>query len=168
MKIKNIKIMAASTILGLNLMTGCGYHNVRFGDTTISYDQKNSSGTIKYEDLSNYVKVVIVEAGEGKNTLLLMKATEKIEVIGIQPHYLTEYIELSSGSCLIKYKDYEDAGNREWLIGGNLNIVEEQAIDDYLLQEKWIQQEYDVNEIIAFFDEKIIPTVESNDKEMIK
>ena len=44
------------------------------------------------------------------------------------------------------------------------------SLDDltYQIQEDYIKQEYEIGEVLTFFEEIIKPTLNSNEKEMVK
>lgn len=164
--IKKLKLLSASLCLGAALLTGCG-NKQYFGSSKISYESETPEGKIKYDDLSNCLKIVTLEQNEMSNHLLLMKETLRKSTSGYHINTEYSYVDLKTGTTIIKYKVSND-GEKTWGVGENLNIVEEQDITGYLLKENYIKNEYDVNEVITFFEESILPTLDSSDKVMTK
>lgn len=163
--IKKLKVLSAGLCLGTTLLTGCG-NKEHFGTSTISYENEIPEGKIKYNDLSNCLKIVTLEQNEMTNHLLLMKEIDKYN--RHQTYCTFTYVDLKTGTSIIKYSINNGNDEKTWVVGENLNIVEEQDITGYLLQEEFIKKEYDVNEIIVFFEESILPTLDSGDKVMVK
>lgn len=162
---KKLKVLSIGLCVGTTLLTGCN-NKEHFGTSTISYESKIPQGKIKYDDLSNHLKIVTLEQNEMTNHLLLMKNIEEYNYDSIYRYDATTYVDLKTGTSIIKYTVNND--KKTWTIGENLNIIEEQDITGYLLQEDFIKKEYDVNEIITFFEESILPTLDRSDKVMIK
>ena len=66
------------------------------------------------------------------------------------PHWSTkEYIDLKTGVTQISYS------NDKILLGENFTIVEEISLFDFIIEENWLQEEYEINELIEFYEEKL-------------
>lgn len=163
--IKRLKLLSASLCLGTALLTGCG-NKQYFGSSKISYENETPEGKIKYNDLSNCLKIVTLEQNEMFKSLLLMKTISRYN--GNQDYDTYTYVDLKTGTAIIKYTIKCGGNETKWIVGENLNIIEEQDITGYLLKEEFIKNEYDVNEVITFFEESILPTLDSSDKVMAK
>lgn len=172
MNVKNLKIMAASLCLSTTLLTGCSEseNEISFGtDTTISYETATPQGTISYADLSNCGKIVTVENNEVTKTFLLIKTKKMFSNRYGNSYDLVNYIDLKSGTTIIGYKDYvAEESEMLYLSGENIEIIDELDITGYLFQQEFIKREYEVEEILTFFEEKIKPTLESSKKELVK
>lgn len=78
-----------------------------------------------------------------------------------------EYIDLETGISQIHYR-YPTTSSKEEeasiTSGENFEIVEEISLFDYIIQENWLQDEYDVNELIKFYNEKVKPVIEEEEQ----
>lgn len=171
MKIKNLKVVAASLCLGTTLLTGCGEAKVTVGNSVLTYNSENSQieGTITFENLCNYGKVVVFKDNVQTFSRLVLKKEHKYSGKYSDSNYnYIEYIDLETISKLFSYKDYTISKEREYEAGETLNIISETDIVGYLINEDFIKREYTVEELITFFDEKIKPTLDSSEKELVK
>ena len=72
------------------------------------------------------------------------------------------YIDLENGLTQITYfypdcySEEEDV-KMEITVGEDFTIIEEVSLFDYIVEEEWFQEEYDVNELLEFFDTKVKP-----------
>ena len=88
---------------------------------------------------------------------------------GTKNYIRTKYFDLKTGACMIDYLDYYNQDNViSWNNGEGLNIINEENISFYLVSENFVQKEYTIEEVISFFEEKILPTVETENKELVK
>lgn len=166
MNVKNLRVIAASLCLSATLLTGCCHDKeIDFGDSTVNYENEVPSGAINYKDLSNCGKIVTLEDNLVKTHRLMMKVITKGGGGRTPVYNIIKYIDLESGAILIEYYDQEEI---IWVVGANLTITEELDITSYLLQNDFIKREYEVQEIFTFFEEKIKPTLGSNEKELVK
>jgi len=177
MGVRNLKVAAASLCLSAILVTGCGNeaenkNEISFdiNSQCISYETGVPTGIISYEYLNNYIKIITLEHGDIEKTILMLK--EVTNYAGgrySEPYSGLEYIDLKTGTTIIKYYyDGKYANENSYVIGENLNIVAEQDITGYLLSENFIKKEYNIEEVITFFEETIKPTLGSNENEMVK
>ncbi len=75
-----------------------------------------------------------------------------------------DYIDLESGVTQITYlypNYYNEKETPEITIGENFTIVEEISLFDFIIENNWLQEEYDINELIKFFEEIVKPELES-------
>ncbi len=78
------------------------------------------------------------------------------------------YINLENGVTQIEYyypHCYSEDATPEIRIGENFTILEEISLFDFIIEENWIKEEYEVNEIIAFFNEKVKDRLKENQEE---
>lgn len=163
--IRNLRVLAASLCLSTTLLTGCSEKEY-YGTSKIDYESEIPTGTISYEDLNNCGKIVTVESNEITSQLFVMKEKNYHSSRYGSSYYVTSYTDLKTGTAIIEYKDISD--EKIWVVGENLTIVEEQDITSYLLQENFIKKEYEVSEVLTFFEETIKPILNGNEKEMVK
>lgn len=165
--IKKLRILSAGLCLSAALLTGCD-DKEKFCPSEINYEDENPVGKIKYEDLSNCGRIVTIEHNEMKIHLLLIK--EKNISCGIIEPEFEEFIyyDLKTGVKIIRYKHYCGTDITSWIVGEDLNIIDDQDITGYLLESNFIKKEYEVDEVLKFFEENILPTLKNEEKEMIK
>lgn len=172
MKINNLKVVAASLCLGVTLLTGCGEETVSFGNSKIVYNSetKKMCGTITFEDLNKYVKVVVIEEnGVIFNRLLLKQTCHCYAVKYSHSNYdFIQYIDLETGAVLICYEDYTGSNERKWEAGQELNIISETGIISYLANGDYVMYEYDLVKLLEFYKENVSPTLDNDEKELIK
>lgn len=139
-------------------LSGCendSYSHV--GSSKIIYEDDDSRiGNISYENVDKYLKIVTVEIGESTNKILVIKNFTLPNEIST---YL-EYIDLETGAVIKKFSAYaclslEELESREPEIGKDIEIVEEESFSEYLILADNIKKEYDVNELIDFFNNEI-------------
>lgn len=73
-----------------------------------------------------------------------------------------DYIDLESGMTQMTYfypKGFNESPKIEK--GENFIIVEEISLFDFIIENNWLQEEYDINELIKFFEEIVKPELES-------
>lgn len=73
-----------------------------------------------------------------------------------------DYIDLESGMTQMTYfypKGFNESPKIEK--GENFTIVEEISLFDFIIENNWLQEEYDINELITFFKEIVKPELES-------
>lgn len=171
MKIRNLKYSLA--ILGIAttvVLTGCGEkRKVQIGDSVIKYCEDEIKGSISYNELVRNIKVVTLEENNNLYYRLLVKdikSNYKDLNFDSEAGTLVRYFDLKTDSCLMSYVDYHN-GKVAYYIGENLNIVEEKDISSYLLKEDFVKTDYEVEEVIQFFNEKIEPSLSEDDKDRI-
>lgn len=162
--IKNLKVVGASLCLGAVLLTGCGdSYKVIYGSSSITYHKDNEEieGTISYENLVSLTKICSFQQEDEKFYRLC--AINKQRYF---PSYFIQYYDMKTGSCIIDYQETD--GEKVYTIGEDLEIVEEINLDSYLLTEDFIKKEYTVDELLHFYEEKILPTLKEESKELVK
>ena len=76
--------------------------------------------------------------------------------------------DLMSGTSIIKYTKEDDKDEVTYSLGESLPIKEELPFTPYLITEDFIKNEYTVEEVIEFFNEKVKPSLTSKEKELVK
>lgn len=171
MKINNLKVVATSLCLSATLLTGYGKETVSFGDSKIVYNSetKKMGGTITFEDLNKYGKVVVIEEnGVIFNRLLLKKELHYSGRYSNSKYDSVQYIDLETGAVLIGYIDYIISNERKWESGQELNIISEVGIVSYLINGDYVMHEYSLEELLKFYKENVSPTLNSDEKELVK
>ncbi len=82
---------------------------------------------------------------------------------------LFKYIQIKSGTEILTYQfegllkeeEIKDKNPKTILLGEDIQLLEEESLTNYLIQEDKIQREYDINELITFFNEHINNTIET-------
>ena len=169
--IKNLKVFAVGLCLSATLLVGCNEKNITVGKSKIVYDSENNTieGNVTFEDLNKYGKVVILEENdEVFSRLLLKKEGTYLGKYSYSSYDYKKYIDLETGALLIAYNDYHSSGEREWITGQHLNITMEMSITSYLVNNNFVKTDYTIEELISFFEESVIPTLNNNEKEMVK
>ena len=169
-KIRNLKVVTAGLCLGVTLLTGCNENSVKIGNSKIIYDNENDKveGSITFEDLNKYAKVVSLEENDETFYRLLLKiqGVNSDRVYG--EYEYNRYIDLETGATLIAFNDFQRNGKREWIMGSNLNVITESGIISYLANNDYVKTNYTVDELISFFEENVISTLKSDEKELVK
>jgi len=183
--VKNLRVLAAGLCLSVTL-TACGGGNKETvnpneliiggvsEDVILNYESEVPTGTFSYDNMDEYIKIVKLKQGDISFYHLIIKDILKYTG-GLRsatvPYDNIRYIDLKTGVIIINYVDYpETYTHREdyFIIGENIEVIDEFSITNYLLQEDFIKREYESQEILAFFEEKIKPTLESSEKELVK
>lgn len=169
--IRNLKVFAIGLCLSSTLLVGCNSSNneneIKFGSSIINSENENLTGTINYNDLSNYCKIVTIEQDNVTSHRLYIKKERCSSNLRGPKYNITSYIDLKTGVTIIESIEHSNS-DINYIVGENLTIVEEKEITSYLLEHEFIKQEYELNEVIEFFEETIKPTLSSNEKEMVK
>lgn len=177
--VKNLRVVAASLCLSITLLSGCGSKEnpneiVIDGiskDVVLNYESEIPTGMISYDNVDEYVKVVKIknETTEFNRLVILDKDYYTGSMRHYNPHTDVRYIDLKSGVIIIEYMDYSSEDEEDyWVTGKNFEVLEEINITNYLLQEDFVKREYEVSEILDFYEEKVLPTLDSSEKELIK
>ena len=168
--VKNLKVFGASLCLSAVLLTGCGETRLPVGNSDIVVEEGKTTGTISYEDVDKYIKIVTFEQNGTENYYLMVKKHSEINYANIflASYKEDSYYDLKTWACVIKRYDYYAQQQIVYEIGGDLNIVEEKSIFPYLLSENFIKKDYTVEELLTFYEEKVIPTLNSDTKELVK
>lgn len=128
------------------------------------------SGAISYKNLENaYLKIVTLEYnGKRLEPKLMAIYFYRYRPMRDGGRYDTvNYIDLESGVTQITYfypNCYNEEETPEITIGENFTILEEISLFDFVIENNWLEDEYDVNELITFFKEKVKPELEGERK----
>ena len=176
MKKNTIKTLMATLGLStsISLLGGCGDTSKQIyvgdiGASKITYNKEANliSGSISYENLEKgYLKIATLEYN-GKELEPKLKAIYFYKyrpVRGGGGYDTINYIDLESGVTQITYlypNYYNEKETPEITIGENFTIIEEISLFDFIIENNWLQDEYDINELIKFFEEIVKPELES-------
>ena len=166
--IKNLKVITAGLCFGAMILSGCN-NKVVVGNSKIVYDSENDeiAGNITFEDLNKYGKVVVLEDNGENLSKLLLKKVGSVSGHSSRLYDSIDYIDLETGAMLISYRDYA-AGYKEWKTGENLNIISEVGITNYLANGEFVKSIYRIDELINFFKNNVVSTLDTNEKELVK
>ena len=126
----------------------------------ITYDETGPHGTVSYSNLeAGHLQIVIIEYN-GKILEPKLMAISTLSHGGMWgPHWRTkEYIDLKTGLTPISYIDDNIT------LGENFTIVEEISLFDFIIEENWLQEEYKINELIKFYEEKVKNKLEEQEE----
>lgn len=155
----------------LSILGGCGTtdsNSIYIGNQDVSkitYEEDGLSGTISYENLEKgYLKIVTLEyKGEVLKPKLMFTYLDEYRPMRGGWRDTFVYIDVENGVSQIEYfyptcygEDKED----EIKVGKDLNVVEEISLFNFIIEHNWLQEEYEINELITFFKEKVEPTLE--------
>ena len=163
MNIKNLKVVAAGLCLGATLLTGCS-NKIPYIDSKLMIEDNKVVGNITYEDLDKYVEIIKFEQ-DGKENVMLCVKNEWFYRHGITTYTI---YDLMSGAYIIKYTKEDDKDEVTYSLGESLPLKEELPFTPYLVTEDFIKNEYTVEEVIEFFNEKVKPSLASQEKELVK
>ena len=163
MNIKNLKVVAAGLCLGATLLTGCS-DKIPYIDSKLMIEDNKVVGNITYEDLDKYVEIIKFEQ-DGKENVMLCVKNEWFYRHGITTYTI---YDLMSGTSIIKYTKEDDKDEVSYSLGESLPLKEELPFTPYLVTEDFIKNEYTVEEVIEFFNEKVKPSLASQEKELVK
>lgn len=167
--VKNLRVLGASLCLGTVLLTGCGEDRISVGNSDIILEEGKTTGSISYENLSNYVKVVNFQQDKLNFARLMIKEESDITVMYGRSYKKVQYKDLETGATFIEYHDYvSGAIDTLWYVGEDIVIISEENVTSYLLSANFVKKEYTVEELLTFFQEKVLPTLENNNKELVK
>ena len=161
MNIKNLKVIAAGLCLGATLLTGCS-DKIPYIDSKLTIKNNKVEGNISYKDLDKYVEIVNFEQDGKKNVILCLK-NRYFYYSGSTSYTI---YDLMSGTAIVKYN--EDNGEVTYSLGASLPLKEELPLTPYLVTQDFIKPEYTVEEVIEFFNEKVKPSLASQEKELVK
>lgn len=163
MNIKNLKVVAAGLCLGATLLTGCS-DKIPYIDSKLMIEDNKVVGNITYEDLDKYVEIIKFEQ-DGKENVMLCVKNEWFYRHGITTYTI---YDLMSGASIIKYTKEDDKDEVTYSLGESLPLKEELPFTPYLVTEDFVKSEYTVEEVIEFFNEKVKPSLASQEKELVK
>lgn len=132
---------------------------------------KTINGTISYADVENHIKIITIKQKEITKKMLVIKILESHATRHFGYNTFVKYIEIKSGTEILKYQFdglyfeekeiIKDKIPETIFIGEDIQLLEEESLTNYLIQEDKIQREYDINELITFFNEHINNTIET-------
>ena len=140
---------------------------IKFDGITIKYDYDKDliDGSLTYDEIEKYLRIVKFEQEGVEFYRLVSKDMNKFSSRFVP--YTIEYIysDLETGTVLKNYnfldaeKDKDDK-NIKNVVGEKLNIVEEKDLTTYLLQENNIKVKYSARELVDFYNDKVVPTLD--------
>lgn len=163
MNIKNLKVVAAGLCLGATLLTGCS-NKIPHISSDLTIEDNKVEGNISYKDLDKYAEIIKFEQ-DGKENIMLCLKNEYFYRHGITIYTI---YDLMSGASIIKYTKEDDKDEVTYSLGEYLPLKEELPFTPYLVTEDFIKNEYTVEEVIEFFNEKVKPSLASQEKELVK
>lgn len=163
MNIKNLKVVAACLCLGATLLTGCS-NKIPHISSDLTIEDNKVEGNISYQDLDKYAEIIKFEQDGKENVMLCLK--NRYFYHSGSANY-TIY-DLMSGTSIIKYTKEDDKDEVTYSLGESLPLKEELPFTPYLVTEDFIKNEYTVEEVIEFFNEKVKPSLASQEKELVK
>lgn len=163
MNIKNLKVVAAGLCLGATLLTGCS-NKIPHISSDLTIEDNKVEGNISYQDLDKYAEIIKFEQDGKENVMLCLK--NRYFYNSGSANY-TIY-DLMSGASIIKYTKEDDKDEVTYSLGESLPLKEELPFTPYLVTEDFIKNEYTVEEVIEFFNEKVKPSLASQEKELVK
>lgn len=166
MNIKNLKVVAAGLCLGATLLTGCS-NKIPYISSDLTIEGNKVEGNISYHDLDKYVEIIKFEQDGKENVMLCLKYECWYDHYSVSYTDCTIY-DLMSGASIIKYTKENDKDEVTYSLGESLPIKEELPFTPYLVTEDFIKNEYTVEEVMEFFNEKVKPSLASKEKELVK
>lgn len=132
-----------------------------YGVSKISYENDVLNGKISYSNLEKgFIKIVTLSYNEK----ILEPKLMGINIIYSRPlrgggYDSTNYIDLDTGVVQLSYCYYlySEDEKPQITIGENFKIEEEIPLFDFIVEENWLQDEYDINDLIEFYNEKVKP-----------
>ena len=168
MDIKNLKVMAASLCLGATLLTGCG-NKIPNISSKLTVENNKLEGNISYEDLDEHVEIISFEQDGKENTILCLKTKYNYYYRLDTLTYITyTFYDLVSGTAFIEYDEHIASKEITYSLGESLSVKEELPLTPYLVAEGFMKNEYTVDEVVEFFNEKVKPSLVSKEKELVK
>ena len=163
MNIKNLKVVAAGLCLGTTLLTGCS-NKIPHISSDLTIEDNKVEGNISYQDLDKYAEIIKFEQDGKENVMLCLK--NRYFYYSGSANYII--YDLMSGTSIIKYTKEDDKDEVTYSLGESLPLKEELPFTPYLVTEDFIKNEYTVEEVIEFFNEKVKPSLASQEKELVK
>lgn len=152
-------------------LTGCGASNPAYkvAETNIEIVWENdeiASGTIPYDDILGHIKVVILEQnGTIEPFLVIKEKTTNPGVIHDDAYGSTtlSFIDMKNGETMIQYYWDTYKANTDSVeptstkIGKQITILEEREFYDDLYELGEIVTEFDAEELINIYSDKVEP-----------
>ena len=170
------KSLISGALLLSMMLTGCSgdkdnSKKIYVGDQVdITYSSEEGLiGVISQDDVDKYIKIITFKREDVIFTKLESVRNSYIGGGRFSSSYIKiDYVDLDSGTTLISYKNYdtseETMNNVKYEVGENLEIVEIKDFMSFLYQEDKFADEYDINDLLSFYHEKVEPTLEDNDE----
>lgn len=161
------RIAAYSLLLSL-LLTACTetddlkhvYVDDIYTNSMITYSEDGIiTGSLPADKVDKFVKIVTFKQGDVTFTRLVGIEDHRNHSMRA-PHFrITKYTDLDSGTTLIHYTNPDPSGENTNYItygaGEDLEIVSIIDFMPYLYQAGKFQDEYDINDLLAFYHEKV-------------
>lgn len=167
-------LLSGALLLSL-MLTGCGkkddikniFVKDTYNRTMITYSEEGISGTVPLDEVSNYIKIVTFKLDDYTFTRLVAIEDHTNHSVH-SPHYrITKYHDLDTGTTLISYTNQDSSGETdfgiEYSVGENLEILSEIDFVPYLIKEGKISNDYDINDMLDFYHEKVEPSLEDSE-----
>lgn len=179
LKIKKEKLVSCALALSL-LLSACTeksnskkvYADDTFTYTEITYNEDGTiTGTLPANKLDEFVKIITFKQGDVTFTRLVAIENHKNGSMHA-PHYrIVKYCDLDSGTTLISYVNHDLSGETmdcvRYSVGENLEIVSVEDFMPYLYQEGKLQDVYEINDILAFYHEKVEPSLADYEQQLL-
>lgn len=128
------------------------------------------NGMISYDNLEKgAIKIVTLKQGDITYEPKLMG----VYLNKVDPKYESSYsdlyyIDFESGISLIKYhwNSLDTTTEPTLERGESLEILEEENLFNYVFQSGWFEEAYPIDELIAFYNEKVRENTESKELEL--
>lgn len=160
------------------LIGGCSYINdiIYVGSTEASeltldknYDL---NGSISYKNLEKgYVRIITLKYNDKILEPKLMVIYHNLyRPIRMKGYDTIEFFDIESKMVLLAYfypNYYSEEEIPEITRGEEFTILENVSMFDFLVDEGWFQEEYDINELIEFYNEKVKPNFETIEEDEI-
>lgn len=146
-------------------LSGCYDRRIITGNNSgsIDYTDDDIAGRISYYTIDKYMRIVTFSQGDATfRRLVVLNEDFHHYTLGKRTKEI-KYLDVEKGVLLLDYEEDLDSGEREYKVGDKLTIVNEQDYLPFLLQERRIEYDYDVNELISFYHDVVEPTLDSND-----
>lgn len=171
---RDIFLATLGTSLVLSLAGGCSAtdsNSIYIGNrnpSKITYEDETLSGTFSYENLEKgYLKIVTLEyKGEILTPKLMFTYLDEFRPMRASWSDTIKYIDVENGLTQIKYyypTCYGEDKECEIIAGEDFTIVEEITLFDYIIEYGWLQEEYDINELITFYNVQVREKIENKD-----
>ncbi len=169
-KYKRNNLRAVMGLSALLCLTGCGEENksvMYLGYQTqidaiyfSSFDDEITyNGMISYDNLEKgTIKIVTLKQGDVIYEPKLMGVyLNKVEPMYAPSYSDLYYIDFESRISLIQYhwNSLDTTTKPTVERGESLEIVEEENLFYYVFQSGWLEEEYPIDELIAFYNEKV-------------
>lgn len=180
-KYKRNNLRAVMGLSALLCLTSCGEENKATmylgydtGVNTIylsSFDDEITyNGKVSYDNLEKgAIKIVTLKQGDTTYEPKIMGIyLNKVDSMYASSYSDLYYIDFESGISLIKYhwNSLDTTTEPTLKRGESLEIVEEENLFNYVFQSGWLEEEYPIDELIVFYNEKVRENTESKELEL--